>query len=660
MQYSSAVALDLVLSIALAFCALAGAWAAVPRDSRSPRRSATLHAVSGTAVALLVGKGLLGLAIGEHGWVFAQRRLVVELPVVAVPLLTAAVVTLYSSVHRRADSTVARRLRLTAGLWSWAAMTAVGVAAEAALLRRPLVLAAVPVVAGLAALLVASARLRSTPALARWRDPLKGAAVVVLALVVVAAGAQSRLPGSYDLGALATMDAGGGPGGSHHAVPVSNESPDTRSVTELTGPQTGVPDVSIELEASEQRMEGRDALAFNEQVPGPTVTATRGDLIEVVLANKDVDDGVSIHWHGYDVPNAEDGVAGVTQDAVKPGGKHVYRFLAEQVGTFWYHSHQVSSEQVERGLYGALVVTDPQTQAPPGEDLTVLDHGWRGPGGFLLGDKDVDEPGRLERREVPPGTPVLLRLINSHKTFNRYALVGAPFTVVAVDGTDLDGPTALDEQAIELAAGGRYDLSFTMPDGPVTLLGLGDGYRLVLGTGEPAGRAAAGGWPVLDLTGYGSPPADADGDRTGPYDRDFTMDIDRRLGWLDGRPGYLWSVNGKTYPDMPMFMVAEGDQVRVTIVNRTLDDHPIHLHGHHMRVLERNGRPVTGGRWSSDTLNAAPGERYVVAFRADNPGIWMDHCHNLDHAAQGFVMHVGYEGVTTPFRIGRDSGNQPE
>jgi FtsP/CotA-like multicopper oxidase with cupredoxin domain len=68
----------------------------------------------------------------------------------------------------------------------------------------------------------------------------------------------------------------------------------------------------------------------------------QGELVEVTLVNKNIDSGATIHWHGLDVPNAEDGVAGVTQDAVMPGEKHVYRFIAEQTGTFWYHSHQES------------------------------------------------------------------------------------------------------------------------------------------------------------------------------------------------------------------------------------------------------------------------------------------------------------------------------
>jgi Putative multicopper oxidases len=86
----------------------------------------------------------------------------------------------------------------------------------------------------------------------------------------------------------------------------------------------------------------------------------------------------------------------------------------------------------------------------------------------------------------------------------------------------------------------------------------------------------------------------------------------------------------------------------------------MHLHGHHIQVLSRNGKNVTGSPWIADTLNVAPGEWYEVAFEADNPGIWMDHCHNLDHVTAGMSAHVAYEGYYSPFEIGRATVNMPD
>ena len=109
-----------------------------------------------------------------------------------------------------------------------------------------------------------------------------------------------------------------------------------------------------------------------------------------------------------------------------------------------------------------------------------------------------------------------------------------------------------------------------------------------------------------------------------------------------------------------MFVVAEGDVVVMRITNNSGQSHPMHLHGHHLVVLARNEAAASGSPWWVDSLEVGHGESYDVAFLADNPGIWMGHCHNLPHAAEGLMTHVMYTGVTTPFLLGAASGNVPE
>ncbi|MBO0829957.1 MAG: multicopper oxidase domain-containing protein, partial [Streptosporangiales bacterium] len=121
----------------------------------------------------------------------------------------------------------------------------------------------------------------------------------------------------------------------------------------------------------------------------------------------------------------------------------------------------------------------------------------------------------------------------------------------------------------------------------------------------------------------------------------------------------FWTVNGHLFPNVPMFVVREGDVVRMTIRNSSGQVHPMHLHGHHVLVLGRDGVRATGSPWRADTLNVEDGETYEIAFVADNPGIWMDHCHNLPHVADGLVVHLAYAGVWDPYRVGV-SGNAPE
>jgi FtsP/CotA-like multicopper oxidase with cupredoxin domain len=452
---------------------------------------------------------------------------------------------------------------------------------------------------------------------------------------------QSRLPGRYDVTAYGEVDLGGGePAAPGHEL----------SVAGLKGP-AGKPDYRVTLtaeKASVQLASGEeiDAWTFDGRVPGPELRVRKDDLVEVTLVNKNIGDGVTIHWHGVDVPNAEDGVAGVTQDAILPGRSYTYRFRPEQVGTFWYHTHEDASKGVKRGLYGALVIL-PRKPLPEKLDLTVPVHTFSGRTAIGLDDQ-------VERRAVRPGTPVRLRFVNTDSSPKRIGLAGMKASVAAIDGVDIEPAPVSEGEAIEIGAGGRYDVVFRMPPKAVGAEVEGSRAALVLspdGDGEPPDVPSH---PVFDPGARGAVakvPQPA-------FDRVFTLKISKKPGFLDGRPGRHWALNGKLYPRTPMFEFAKGDLVGITLINDSGSVHPMHLHGHHVLVLSRNGRAVKP--WSTDTLNMLPHERYQVSFRANNPGVWMLHCHNLGHAADGLTMHVMYGGVMTPFRAGDAAHNHPE
>jgi FtsP/CotA-like multicopper oxidase with cupredoxin domain len=225
--------------------------------------------------------------------------------------------------------------------------------------------------------------------------------------------------------------------------------------------------------------------------------------------------------------------------------------------------------------------------------------------------------------------------------------------VVAVDGRDVHGPTATTA-AFPLAAGARVDLEAVVPQGRALKLEAGT-VSTLLGSGADPGPLPSA---TVDLLTYGTPaPIGLDPAKA---DRRFEYKIGRSAGFLDGVPGLWWTINGHKFPDVPMFMVAEGDVVVMTISNSSGQAHPMHLHGHHAVVLSRNGVAASGSPWWIDSLEVGDKESYEIAFLADNPGIWMDHCHNLQHASQGLMTHLAYEGVSTPYRIGGDSHNKPE
>lgn len=465
----------------------------------------------------------------------------------------------------------------------------------------------------------------------RLRPALALAATLAIVAPIGYFWQQSLVPSGYDMTAMGAMDEGGGP--HQHAAPLS--------VADLKGP-SGPAGVSVTLTARQERFKLADGTpttgyTLNHSSPGPQIRARQGQLVEVRLVNESVRGGLTLHWHGVDVPNAEDGVAGLTQDAVPVGGSFVYRFVVQDAGTYWYHSHQAGREQVRLGLFGALVVM------PPGgidHDQLVVVHTY-------AGHRTVN--GRAGLSELAAGT-TRARVVNTDAGPIRVWVSGAPFEVVAVDGQEVHGPTPIAGRYVLVTAGGRVDLAFA---GPV---------RVDVGAGTAIGTpgAAAGAPPgqALDLLAYGTPaPLGFDPARA---TRHFDYRIGRRFGFLDGRPGLWWTVNGHLYPDVPMFMVDVGDVVTMSVANTSGEVHPMHLHGHHAVVLSRNGVAASGSPWWFDSLDVADGEKYEIAFVADNPGIWADHCHNLRHAAQGLLAHLAYAGVSTPYRVGGRAGNQPE
>ncbi len=459
---------------------------------------------------------------------------------------------------------------------------------------------------------------------------------------------QSLMPSTYSVMDMGYADYGGGPKSAHghHGG---------TSVTDLVADPDRKADVTIDLVARQGKTKlasGREIEGYtlNGKTPGPTITATQGELIEVNLRNASVEDGVSLHWHGVDVPNAEDGVAGVTQDAVTQGGEHTYRFVADQVGTFWYHSHQVSHQQVIGGLLGALVVL-PRDGIEQDQDLVGVAHTYRG-------TRTINGQENVVRVPAEPGERIRVRVVNTDNGAMPVWASG-PFRLLAVDGGDINQPTPVDDRHLTVPAGGRVDLEVTVPPSGTIRVQSGAATAYVLGPKDaPVVARPVQPTAELNLLAYGSPepvPFETD-----DPDRSFEYSIGRRPGFLDGKPGFWWTVNGHLWPDVPMYTVSEGDVVAFHVENHSGESHPMHLHGHHAVVTARNAQATKGSPVWVDSVEVENGESVDLVFKADNPGIWMDHCHNLPHAAEGLVAHLMYEGISTPFSVGGDTDNEPE
>ena len=517
---------------------------------------------------------------------------------------------------------------------------------------------------------------------ARARRALRFALPVLATLAIVAPLAwmwqASRLPGVYSVMEMGYHDYGGGAqpdpsvgghGGHAEGNGQHHHSGPARSITDLVADPSRPADVRVELVTRQQMLSigGRSIPGFtvNGTSPGPEIRARQGQLVEVHLRNESVAAGVALHWHGVDVPNAMDGVAGVTQDAVPVGGEFIYRFVADRAGSFWYHSHQVSNPQVAGGLLGSLIVTPTSGIAQP-VDVSAIAHTYGGVRTINGKAEDLRVPAR-------PGQRVRVRVTNTDNGPMKVWTSGS-YRLLATDATEVNRPSDISGREVTLTAGARADLEVKVPMRPEPVEGrastssarsgtpvrvqLSKATAVVIG---PAGADV----PVppqpreeLDLLTYGSP-APLGFDPT-QANRRFDYSIGRRPGFVKGRPGMWWTINGHLYPNVPMFVVRETDVALVHIKNRSSEVHPMHLHGHRMVVLARDGVAATGSPWWVDSLNVAANQTYDIAFVANNPGIWMDHCHNLKHAADGMVAHLMYEGFDTPYRIAGPADNRPE
>jgi len=417
-----------------------------------------------------------------------------------------------------------------------------------------------------------------------------------------------------------------------------------------------------------------DVWAYSGSVPGPVVRARRGERLRIALGNG-LDQETTLHCHGIRLPNAMDGVPELTQAPVAKGGRFTYEFDLPDAGTYWYHPHIYTTEQVGRGLAGALIVEE---EAPPKVDrefVWMLDD-WRvGEDGAIAGEfdhpHDLSHGGRIgnlvtlngtevESLSVKAGERLRLRLINAAnaRVFG-LRFDGVETTVVALDGHPVT-PHAPADGRVVIGPGQRADLIVDIAADPGTRLSVVDDYyerfTYTFVTFEVEPGAPMRGSPLdapkaLAANPLPEPDRSAEaqeilieggamGGLTEAVYKGEKMGL-RQL-WRAHRK--VWSLNGiasSGFMEEPMFRLTRGRSYRWRIKNDTVWDHPMHLHGHVFRVLARNGAPVPFAPWS-DTVMLHADDVVDIAFVADNPGKWLFHCHVLEHhrGGMGAVMEV--------------------
>jgi FtsP/CotA-like multicopper oxidase with cupredoxin domain len=419
-----------------------------------------------------------------------------------------------------------------------------------------------------------------------------------------------------------------------------------------------------------------DVWAYDGTVPGPVLRLRQGEPVRITVENR-LDEDTTVHWHGIRLPNAMDGVPGLTQPPIKPGESFIYAFAPPDAGTFWYHPHADSLRQLGRGLAGALIVEEREPVAVD-RDLLWMLMDWRldsdaqiasgfgnameaamsgriGNTVTLNGAVPADQP-------VKAGERIRLRLLNtSLARIMALRIEGHRPMIVAIDGQPCDphepadgrlllGPAMRIDVLLDMRGepGKRYrviddfyeDLAYrltsfayeaqavpkTQPSGPLPALprnplpepdlATAERHELVLQGGMMSGMMGSG------MMGGGT--------RGG------------MSGMMGMNHGAVWAINGLSMTGdghagmKPLLTLPRGKSCVLTLRNETAWWHPMHFHGHSFRLLTRNGVAAPHRQWG-DTVLIPPKETVDVAFVADNPGDWMLHCHVTDHQMAGLM-----------------------
>lgn len=406
--------------------------------------------------------------------------------------------------------------------------------------------------------------------------------------------------------------------------------------------------------------------AFEGKSPGPILRVRQGEELKVRLVNE-LPEPTTIHWHGIRLPNEMDGTH-LTQEPVEPGDSFDYVFKPPDAGTFWYHPHIRSAEQVDRGLYGALIVEEKEHPEGLFDVLMVLDDWW------LLDSGVIDDStfgnlmiaahaGRMgnwftvngtSRPHIatPAGERLRLRLINTaNARVMRLLIKGVEPHLLAIDGQPV--PPRVGAEPFILAPGGRVDIGLPRGKDQVILANEIQGELLEVAYLDRDGEAEP------DEGKFEALPANP---LPGPLQLENaeTVQLVMRGGAMGGMQGAMldgremsmrelvghnmaWAFNDAAgMPQEPLIKIKRGKTVAIAIENATAWQHAMHLHGHHVRTVAEGDRPVDDPAWR-DTVLVEPRGVMKIAFVADNPGKWMLHCHMLEHQETGMMTWIEVE-----------------
>ncbi len=407
------------------------------------------------------------------------------------------------------------------------------------------------------------------------------------------------------------------------------------------------------------------AWGFNNQVPGPVLKAKKGDTL-VVRVQNNLPEPTMVHWHGIRLPAIMDGT-GEVQQPILPGESFEYRFTVPDAGTFWYHSHQNETVQMEKGMYGGIIIEDETDPVMDDERILVLDDM------KLTSNNEFKQHGSLgrwiERHDGREGSTNLVngkealtlqmyagqterwRIVNAASArYFKLSLDGKPFRVIATDGGLLEYPRT--ETELLITPGERFDIVVgpfneweifsinSLPYNRVTMLKAKLQKYATVHVIEKKESIAVLPEKLTEIKSLA--PQDAE------VNRKVKLSVD-----LNPKRVIDFRVNKKMHGlDKPVMV---GDLQVWEVSNSSLMDHPFHLHGFFFQVLEENGKAPEYKAWK-DTYNLKPRGSIKIAWMPDNrPGKWMYHCHIIEHHAAGMMANFEVIDPLSPVKEKQES-----
>lgn len=395
---------------------------------------------------------------------------------------------------------------------------------------------------------------------------------------------------------------------------------------------------------------------YNGMYPGPLLRARKGDTVRVRVRNE-LSEATTVHWHGLRIDWRMDGVVHGDVVSIAPGDVFTYEFVVPDAGTFWYHPHVRSNVQVEAGLQGMFVVFEDDEMAPDvdADQAFVLDdirltqtgeiatHSTSGhdivhgrAGNVLLvngktSDQRVMGAGRVER----------WRLVN---TANARTL-SLRFPGLQVREIGADGglwPQSMTRQidSLILPTGARAELEVRWAEGAEVA-----SLDAMVLTQDAAGNISEQPIALLEVSHDASLAVDAPraGHLAEPEFRGVGADLwpTHRIELSgENRNGtVVFTINGQEAPNVDLWQVTQGELQIIEIENMIGPEHPFHLHGQFFQVLTRDGRLADERGWR-DTVLVEGFSTVTLATRFSNPGMWMYHCHILEHGENGMMAMV--------------------